>query len=364
VASDEDEEDEEEEASGAGEPSGYIGSYRMLARRPVLLFSAMVLALPELASGALVVWLVPYAESHQYLSMGASGVGYLYTANGIGSVAGGVVAAWLGSSMRLDYLLAWSVLAGGIAFSLVGLIPIAIPVLCFILVIGVVETVETAVQQTLLQQSVPENMIGRASGTLDSFLVNMMLVGNVVSGILAATVGVRYSILGLGILVIITTLGSWFRLYRATVGQPTPESLAAIPAFAGVSESVRRWAVRRMTRERYAAGTVLIRQGDVGDRFYTIARGYVRVAVAGQSEAARRTLGPGDFFGEIALLHDVPRTATVTAETPVILWELTREDFEELQRRASEFRDSLLETASMRLSQDTAVRTALRNVGL
>jgi hypothetical protein len=207
-------------------------------------------------------------------------------------------------------------------------------------------------------------MIGRASGTLDSFLVNMMLVGNVVSGILAATVGVRYSILGLGILVIITTLGSWFRLYRATVGQPTPESLAAIPAFAGVSESVRRWAVRRMTRERYAAGTVLIRQGDVGDRFYTIARGYVRVAVAGQSEAARRTLGPGDFFGEIALLHDVPRTATVTAETPVILWELTREDFEELQRRASEFRDSLLETASMRLSQDTAVRTALRNVGL
>jgi hypothetical protein len=53
----------------------------------------------------------------------------------------------------------------------------------------------------------------------------------------------------------------------------------------------------------------------------------------------------------------------VRADTPLILWELTREDFEELQRRASEFRDSLLEVASMRLEGDSNVRTALANFG-
>lgn len=356
------EEEADEVVSADDEPGGFLGSFKMLARRPILLFAASVLALPELASGAVVVWIVPYSESHQYLNLGSSGVGYLYTALGIGAVVGGIVAASLGSSIRLDYLLAGSVLAGGAALALFGAFPLVIPALFFLLVVGLAETVETAAQQTLLQQSVPENMIGRASGTLDSFLFNMMIVGNVISGVLAGTVGLRYSIIGLGILIVLVTSYSVWRLYRATEGQPTAESLAAIPVFAGVSAPVREWAVRRMTRERYPAGAVIVAQGTEGDRFYTIARGTAEVTVAGE-EGPRRTLGAGDFFGEIALLHNVPRTATVRAETPLILWELTREDFEELQRRASEFRDSLLEVASMRLEGDSTVRMALANFG-
>ena len=281
----------------------------------------------------------------------------------MGAVLGGVAAAFLGSSIRLDYLLAASVFIGGIALAFFGLVTIAIPALIAFLVVGLVETVETAVQETLLQQSVPETMIGRASGTLDSFLFNMMIVGNVVSGLLAATLGVRTSIIGLGVLTVAVTAYSWLRLYWATEGQPTAESLASIPAFASVSQPVREWAVRRMTRERYPAGAVIIRQGEEGDRFYTIARGQAQVIVAGDGEAARRTLGPGDFFGEIALLHNVARTATVRAESKLVLWELTREDFEELQRRASEFRESLMETASMRLNEDTTIRMALANFG-
>jgi hypothetical protein len=224
--------------------------------------------------------------------------------------------------------------------------------------------VETAAQETLLQQSVPENMIGRASGTLDSFLFNMMVVGNVISGVLASTLGLRNSLVGLGGLIVLITAYSMFRLYRATEGQPTAESLETIPVFAAVSRPVREWAVRRMTRERYPAGAVIVRQGDEGDRFYTIAKGQAQVVVAGSGEETRRTLQPGDFFGEIALLHDVPRTATVRAETNLILWELTREDFEELQRRAGEFRESLMEVAGMRLSEDSAVRLARANYGV
>lgn len=355
---------EEESAPTDEEPGGYLGSFRMLARRPILLFAASVLALPELASGAVVVWIVPYSESHQYLNLGSSGVGFLYTALGVGAVLGGVVAASLGSSVRLDYLLAGSVLVGGVALALFGVFPLVVPALFFLLLVGLAETVETAVQETLLQQSVPETMIGRASGTLDSFLFNMMIVGNVISGVLAATLGLRYSMAGLGVLIVGITAYSMLRLYRASQGQPTAESLGAIPVFASVSQPVREWAVRRMTRQLYPAGAVVVRQGDEGHRFYTIARGQAGVVVAGDGEASRRTLGPGDFFGEIALLHNVPRTATVRAETKMILWELTREDFEELQRRASEFRESLLETASMRLTEDSSIRMALANFGV
>jgi MFS family permease len=363
----EDEEESDEETSGEAqpdEPGGFLNSYRMLARRPVLLFAASVLALPELASGAIVVWIVPYSESHQYLNLGSSGVGYLYTALGIGAVLGGIVAASLGSSVRLDYMLSGSILVGGVALALFGLVPLLIPALFFLLIIGLKETVETAAQETLLQQSVPENMIGRASGTLDSFLFNMMVVGNVISGVLASTLGLRNSLVGLGGLIVLITAYSMFRLYRATEGQPTAESLETIPVFAAVSRPVREWAVRRMTRERYPAGAVIVRQGDEGDRFYTIAKGQAQVVVAGSGEETRRTLQPGDFFGEIALLHDVPRTATVRAETNLILWELTREDFEELQRRAGEFRESLMEVAGMRLSEDSAVRLARANYGV
>jgi MFS family permease len=356
-----DESDEEEE--DAEESGGYLASFKMLARRPILLFAATVMAVPELVSGAVVVWIVPYAESPHYLNLGPAGVGYLYTAMGVGAVLGGVLAASLGSNLRLDYLLAIAVIVDAAAFGLFGAVSFLIPALVLLVISAMGESVESAVEETLIQQAVPETMIGRAAGTLDSFGYNLMIVGNVLSGFLAAAFGVRTSIIGMSCLSIIVAAYAWWRLYRSTEGQPTAQTLAAIPVFSSISEPVRDWAVRRMTRERYPAGAVIVRQGEEGDRFYIIAKGRAEVIVAGEGEEARRILGPGDFFGEIALLHRVPRTATVRAETALILWELTREDFEELQRRAGQFRESLLETASMRLSEDTAVRLARANFG-
>ena len=80
----------------------------------------------------------------------------------------------------------------------------------------------------------------------------------------------------------------------------------------------------RLVPLRIEPGTVIVREGDAGDRFYVIVEGEVEVTAEGKPISALR---PGGYFGEIALLKDVPRTATVTAKTPAVLYALEREDF-------------------------------------
>jgi CRP-like cAMP-binding protein len=84
-------------------------------------------------------------------------------------------------------------------------------------------------------------------------------------------------------------------------------------------------------------------QGERGDRLYLIKDGAVDVAARGADGRDRHlaTLGPTDYFGEIALLRDGPRTATVTARGPVELYTLSRADFQELLARAAEVRTSI-----------------------
>lgn len=342
-------------AAETGEPEeemgkGFIAGLRFLARRPVLVFAVTAMALPELASGALFVWIVPYAI--QQLHLGNAGVGYFYATLGVGYLLGGFAATAIGSSVRLDRLVAVSVAIGGVAYALWGLWTVAAGALACILLVGLAETVEFAAYETLLQQAVPEDAIGRASGLVDSVLFNMVFIGTAISGLLAASpIGLRASIVATGSVVVLATIVAWWRFQRETAGQPDAAALAAIPAFAAVSPAVRDWAVRRMVRERAPKGAVIVRQGAAGEKFYTIAQGRVEVEVAANGNRMTRELGPGDFFGEIALLHDVPRTATVVALQPLVLWTMSREDFEELQQRAAEFKESLWETATARLEE-------------
>ena len=79
-----------------------------------------------------------------------------------------------------------------------------------------------------------------------------------------------------------------------------------------------------MRSESYPPGEVILRQGDRGDRYFLLAHGAARVEIDGRLV---QTLGPGDGFGEIALLRDVPRTATVRAIDEVAVFSLGREPF-------------------------------------
>ena len=85
-----------------------------------------------------------------------------------------------------------------------------------------------------------------------------------------------------------------------------------------------------MTREEIGPGTTVIREGDEGDRFYVVFAGMLSVANRVMGE--REILRPGDYFGEVALAMDVPRTATITAITPAVVASCDRETFDEILR--------------------------------
>jgi CRP-like cAMP-binding protein len=85
-----------------------------------------------------------------------------------------------------------------------------------------------------------------------------------------------------------------------------------------------------MERQEVAPGTVLVREGEPGERFYVVFAGML--SVTQQTGPTRNILRPGDYFGEVALAMHVPRTATVAAVTPAVVASCDRETFDELLR--------------------------------
>lgn len=335
---------------GAPAPSidrGFVAGVRMLAGRPILVFTAGVMVLPELVQGAIFVWLVPY--SIHSLHLGDAGSGVLYAALGAGILLGGLATGAFGNGIGLDRLLTVGILAGGVAIVFFGLWQTVVPALLFMLIFGASTSVEYAAFETLIQQAVPESMIGQAVGTMEALFFNMMLVGNLISGVLAALFGIGPSIAAMGSLVILTAVAGWCYLRWQLARIPSRAAISASPALTQLSAGTQEWIALRMVREEFPAGAVVVRQGDAGDTFYTIASGKARVEVAGSERDITRQMGPGEYFGEIALLQQVPRTATVRAVEPLVVYTLSRGDLTELQQREPVFGHMLLQVAEARL---------------
>jgi CRP/FNR family transcriptional regulator, cyclic AMP receptor protein len=133
------------------------------------------------------------------------------------------------------------------------------------------------------------------------------------------------------------------------------KSLRQAPLFDGLSKKELTELARRSEDMELDAGTVLCREGDVGQEFFVILEGQVEIKRKGKRIGTR---GAGDFIGEIALLEDIKRTATVTAKTPLHVFVLTRPAFQHLVNEHPAVERKVLRTLARRLaalSTDPAV---------
>ena len=132
------------------------------------------------------------------------------------------------------------------------------------------------------------------------------------------------------------------------------ELLMAMPLFSEVTSPQIKIVASKLMGESYPAGTTIIRQGEVGDKFYVVKSGTVEVRrrVEGtEEESTVGRLGQGEYFGEIALLMKSPRTASVIAETDVELLSLDTASFEEMMRDYLQSSRGLEQVSSRRMTQ-------------
>jgi CRP-like cAMP-binding protein len=128
------------------------------------------------------------------------------------------------------------------------------------------------------------------------------------------------------------------------------ELLRRAPLFAGLSKKELAQLSGIADELDLGAGRKLIAEGDRGREFFVLVEGEADVRKQGRK---LRTLHAGDFFGEIALVSDVPRTSTVTTTSSVRLLVLTKRDFQRLMREQPSLQRKVLEALAMRLAPET-----------
>jgi MFS family permease len=295
-----------------------------VTREPRLL--ASLTAAQTVVRGALNVLVVVLAID--LVHMGDPGVGYLTAAFGAGGMIGATIALTLAGRRRLASPLAGGLLLWGIPIALVGLFPSMASALLLLVVPGIGNAIFDLALFMLLQRTIPNDVLGRAFGALEGMIMVAVGAGSILAVPLIHAIGPRGALVAIGLLLPATVALSWRPLHRIDDVAPVPERelalLRGIPMFAPLPAVALEQAASQMQRVTAPAGAMLTKEGEPGHRFYVLAEGACEVRTDDRHVA---DIVPGGYFGEIALLRDVPRTATVRATTDIVLYVLDRADF-------------------------------------
>jgi MFS family permease len=285
-----------------------------------------LLAVQFVAIGALDVLVVVLAI--KVLALGSSGAGYLDAAFGAGGVLGGFAAMALIGRRRLVPPLLLAAVAWGAAFLVLGAWPTVVGAFALLAAAGAGRTLLDVAGRTLLQRIVPDGVRGRVFGLLEGSSMLSLAIGSASVPLLAAAGGPRAAVAGVGGLLVVGAAATAQLLVRLESAAPDIAAelslLRGSPIFGVLGAAQLEGLARSLTREDVPAGQIVVREGERGDRFYLVGSGRLTVTIGG-SERAR--LASGDGFGEVALLRDGRRTATVSALEPVTLYALEREAF-------------------------------------
>lgn len=301
--------------------------FTAIGRDPRLRILVTLFASSTLVVGAVEVLTVLIAVD--VIGAGTKGVGFLQAAFGIGALAGAVAAAALVGVRRLSLPFIGGTLLWGVPVMLVAAWPETAPVAVMFALTGAGNTVLDVAGDTLVQRAVPEEVMARVFGVLQFLWLATIGVGAVATPPLVDWLGVRTTILVVGAIMPVLVAALGLRLIRidAEAEAPAAERLAllrGIPIFAPLGGPALEGIAQQLQPLAVAEGTEVIRQGAEGDLFYVVAAGELVIEADGVEVARAR---PGGYFGEIALLRNVPRTATVRALSPCRLFSLGRAEF-------------------------------------
>jgi CRP-like cAMP-binding protein/MFS family permease len=303
-----------------------VEGFRALTRyRDAALLIGLGLA-QTMTRGFLTVFLVVIPID--LLDMGEPGVGLLTAAVGAGAVASSLGAVMFVPGARLAQLEGLGIVLWGLPLTLSGALPYQPVVVALMCVIGIGNALVDIGLWTLPARLVPDELLARVFGAAESLTAMSVALGSFVTPFAIELLGIRGALAVLGLIApgLVVLARRRLRAIDASiarrdeevnvlnkVGMLRPLPMAAVDDLA-----------RHVEHAEFGAGQMIFRQGDHGDRFYVIADGEADVTIDGRLIG---TLTPGEGFGEIALLRDTTRTATVSARTPLQLFTLDRRHF-------------------------------------
>jgi len=261
------------------------------------------------------------------LRAGDAAAGFLFSAAGIGGLIGATASVLLAGRNRLAPVVAGSMILAGVSVALTGMSPGLLVAGLLYLIAATGRSFLDVAAWTLLQQRVRPQVMARVFGLQEGLIYGAQAGGMIFVPALIALFGTTWAFAALGSLLPVACLFTWRRLHRLDMITAPAPGLALLrdnPIFSVLPPPDLEGLARCLQPLTARAGEIVIRQGQLGDRFYLIEEGHVDVTVDGIPRPSR---GPGAFFGEIALLRNAPRSATVTAATPVKLQVLNRDAF-------------------------------------
>ena len=284
---------------------------REVRRIPGAFSLLVIIGLVWVLQGALDVLGVSLAID--VLDAGEEGASVIAAGNGVGLLVGSLAAVALVGVARLSRVVVIGAVLGGAALAFVGLVDVLALVVVLVALSGVARQFVDVAGRTLLHRNANERAMARVFGVQEAVLTGGMAIGATLAPLAIALAGDRVAFAVTGAVLAIPAVLS-LPLLRGldrsgVVAAQQISLLGRLSFFAPLPPPDLERLALSSGRHEALAGEKLIEQGDVGDRFYAVHSGTYQVDKNGETVAV---LGPGDYFGEIALLRDVPRTASVT----------------------------------------------------
>src|SRR6266545_5761344 len=297
--------------------------FRTVARRRSARLIVGLIVAQTFVRGCLNVLIV--VAAFRVFDGGAAQVGYLTAAVGAGGLIGAIGAMTLRGG-RLAAPFGLSLVFWGVPITLMAPRPYFAAAVVLLAIVGAANSVEDVAVFTLLQRIVPDELLTRVLGLLWGLAMGAVAVGSIVAPVVVAATGPRPALIVVGSILPLLTVAAYRRLAeidRTVAPAPELELLEEVPMFSPLSIATKERVAASLVPLFVPSGELVIRAGDAGDRFYIVGDGELDIDADGVHSTAHRA----DYFGEIALLRDVPRTASVAAAVDSHLYALQRDDF-------------------------------------